>query len=285
MNSARGLKSFPHHLDLVHSPAPFRGGDENSSDVVCHSPISSVNHDAIAAAVAAANQDDDDLDLSLRKALTLRTLDSAKSFTERTTGAAATATTPTATTATKATIVAAPAAYSTDNLLSNYQPYARPKNMTTSTTRWVDAPTSFGGTHRDADHQNHDDAAPMSPKSKIKSPIFAFLSRSRKGDLVSAAPASPGRASETPQLGRPAASPRFIEAGGRGVVPQIDAPVSASNSAERVRARYLNPRLTPSPLLPPPRPCVHLTQVLASPYCCHTNVYPFALCSALLSGA
>ncbi|CAI4213841.1 unnamed protein product [Parascedosporium putredinis] len=208
VNSARGLKSFPHHLDLVHSPAPFRGGDENSSDVVCHSPISSVNHDAIAAAVAAANQDDDDLDLSLRKALTLRTLDSAKSFAERTTGAAATATTttPTTTTATRATIVTAPASYSTDNLLSNYQPYSRPKNMTTSTTRWVDAPTSFGGTHRDADHQHHDDAAPMSPKSKIKSPIFAFLSRSRKGDLVSAAPASPGRAPETPQLGRPAAS-------------------------------------------------------------------------------
>ncbi|PKS08015.1 hypothetical protein jhhlp_006627 [Lomentospora prolificans] len=177
-----------------HDQPPFRG-DENSDHHFYFSQI----------------DDHDDHDATLYRTLTERTRDSGKSFRERT----------------------------TESLTSNYHPYAHPK-MTT-TTRWVDAPTTVGGSQPEIRrHKQHDEfleapSPPLaSPKVKSKRPIFAFLSRSRKADQSAVVPTSPASIPQSPQLNRTIAPPKYIEAGGKGIVPQIDAPVSASNSAERV---------------------------------------------------
>lgn len=86
-------------------------------------------------------------------------------------------------------------------------------------TQWVDAPTSFGGSQPDL----------RSPKAK-KSPIFSFFSRRRgAGEGGGFSPPATGVTSPPESRGG-GAPPGFIEAGGKGIVPQVDAPASASNA-------------------------------------------------------
>lgn len=105
--------------------------------------------------------------------------------------------------------------------------FRRPDRMMPPGSRWVDAPTSFGGSQPDL----------RSPKAK-KSPIFSFFSRSRRGTGEGEALSPPATAVVSPPGSRGGAPPpRFIEAGGKGIVPQVDVPASASNAGDRVSHR------------------------------------------------
>ncbi|SPO06021.1 uncharacterized protein DNG_08710 [Cephalotrichum gorgonifer] len=109
-------------------------------------------------------------------------------------------------------------------------------------TRWVDAPTSFGGGGSQPD-------LATSPRSKVKSPLFSLFSRNRRGTTEGPAslPASPAVLTDAPTLlGREKPmAPKYIGAGGTGIVPQVDAPVSASNAGDRrVVVRCLNSSIT-----------------------------------------
>lgn len=86
--------------------------------------------------------------------------------------------------------------------------------------RWVDAPTSFGGSVPEL----------KSPKSR-RSPLFSFFSRGRKESSPTSPPVS---VPASPRGSRADGAPRGIEPGGRGIVPQVDAPTSASNAGDRV---------------------------------------------------
>lgn len=101
-------------------------------------------------------------------------------------------------------------------------------------TRWVDAPTSFGGGSQ-PDLKRQQVEVPASPKPKAR--IFSLFSRSRKATTASHAFSSPlSSAAASPQASRTdMTGPTYIEAGGKGtLVPQVDAPVSASNAGDRV---------------------------------------------------
>lgn len=102
-------------------------------------------------------------------------------------------------------------------------------------TPWVDAPTSFGyGTSQ---------PELGSPKSR-RSPLFSFFSRGRKEGSPLSPLSPPASVPSSPPASRADVAPRFIEPGGRGIVPQVDAPTSASNAGDRVSPNEPTP--TPS---------------------------------------
>ena len=78
------------------------------------------------------------------------------------------------------------------------------------------------------------------PKSASKNPalgIFNFFSRGRRPNAATLSPSSSMRTStdlSTSSLDAASPSRLFIEPGGKGIVPQIDAPISASNGGDRV---------------------------------------------------
>lgn len=113
------------------------------------------------------------------------------------------------------------------------------RKMPPGTTRWIDAPTSFGASQPDL----------RSPKSK-KSPIFSFFSRSRRGTGDGAPLSPPGSGPTSPPASRGAPAPKYIEAGGKGIGPQVDAPTSASNAGDRVSRGSEQPS-SPAPLTLP----------------------------------
>lgn len=112
--------------------------------------------------------------------------------------------------------------------------HAADRKMPPGTTHWIDAPTSFGGSQPDL----------RSPKSK-KSPIFSFFSRSRRGTGDSPPFSPPGSVPTSPPASSGVAAPKYIEAGGKGIVPQVDAPTSASNAGDRVSPRDRKPPVIP----------------------------------------
>ena len=93
----------------------------------------------------------------------------------------------------------------------------------------------------------------LSPQPKARSPVlekFSFLSRSRRSNASHATTMSPISSTTASIVGdysratslEPSPSPKtYIEPGGRGIVPQTDAPTSASNAKERVSTHTLIP--------------------------------------------
>lgn len=91
------------------------------------------------------------------------------------------------------------------------------------------------------------DAAPTPPLSRVISPKrdkFAFFSRKRAPTKTSPpTTAGSGSVSHSVSRSRSNDAPKGIEQGGGGIVPQTDAPISASNAGERVSLYAKSPGL------------------------------------------